>query len=221
MAEPPHWRSVYDFWFPQGLAEAATHRRMIVWWFDGGANAVLQPYAPTLRAASAGRLEHWNETPQGRLSLILTLDQFPRGLFAGTHDAYAADPQALQLAEQGIVNGQYDALLAPWEKTFFLLPLAHAEGPGHVKRLRQVVALTDAIARNASAELRAFYEFSAGQARGNLEVITRFGRFPHRNPILGRPSTTAERRYLEIGDFVHNRRPSGDGEGRSASPQPA
>jgi uncharacterized protein (DUF924 family) len=201
------WRKVYDFWFPPGLDEAPaeTHRGMFAWWFAGGSNKDLPPFLPVIEDARAGRLDHWLAEPPGRLSLILVLDQFPRGLFSGTPEAYASDPDALRLAEEGLSNGHYDALAKPWEKTFFLMPLVHAEGPDHRSRIEQVVALTEAVALEASAHLKPLYLHSVSQARGHLEVIARFGRFPHRNPILGRRSTHEERAYLEKGDFVYNR----------------
>jgi uncharacterized protein (DUF924 family) len=205
------WRAIYHFWFPPGLndADAETLRRRMDWWFGGGSNAALPPFAPVLEAARAGRLEHWSATPLGRLSLIVVLDQFPRGLHAGTPEAYASDPHALRLAEEGLRNGHHAALAGPWEKTFSVMPLGHAEGPGHRARLERVVALADALVREVPERLRPIYEFSAGQARGHLDVITRFGRYPHRNPILGRPSTPAEEAYLARGDFVHTRRMPG------------
>ena len=205
------WRAVYDFWFPPGLedADAETLRRQVEWWFGGGSNASLPPFAPVLQAARAGRLEHWTATPLGRLSLIVVLDQFPRGLNAGTPEAYACDPHALRLAEEGLRNGHHDALAQPWERMFSVMPLVHTEGPGHRERLERVVALAEQLAREVPEHLRPLYKFSAGQARGHLDVITRFGRFPHRNPILGRPSTPAEEAYLARGDFVHTRRMPG------------
>ena len=209
MNEAQDWRAVYDFWFPPGLddADPETHGRMFVRWFGGGANAELPPFAPVLDAARTGRLDHWLATPLGRLSLIVVLDQVPRGLFAGTPEAYAADPGALRVAEQGLRNGHYDALTRPWEKTFFFLPLGHAEGPDHVERLRRVVAMAERIAHEAPRRLQPLYRHSVGQARGHLDVISRFGRFPHRNPVLGRASTPEEVEYLDKGDFVHMRRP--------------
>jgi uncharacterized protein (DUF924 family) len=144
----------------------------------------------------------------GRLSLIVVLDQFPRGLFAGAPEAYASDPAALRAAaEEGLRNGHYDALTRPWETIFFALPLAHAEGPDHRERLERVVALAERVALEAPSRLRPLYRFSADQARGHLEVISRFGRFPHRNRILGRVSTPEEEAYLAKGDFVHTRPP--------------
>jgi len=207
MNEGQQWRTVYVFWFPPGLddADLETHRRMFGWWFGGGANPELPPFAPAVEAARTGRLDHWLAAPQGRLSLIVVLDQFPRALFPGTSEAYACDPEALRIAEEGLRNGDYDALIRPWERTFFFLPLAHAEGPDHLERLARVVALADAVALEAPERLKPLYRHSASQARGHLEVIARFGRFPHRNPILGRNSTPEEVAYLEQGDFVHMR----------------
>ena len=202
------WRAVYDFWCPPGLdADAATHRRTFEWWFGGGANAALPRFAPVLEAAKAGRLDHWRETPLGRVSLLVVLDQFPRGLFAGTPEAYASDPDALRIAEEGLRNGHYDAVSKPWEKTLFLLPLGHAEGPGHRERLERAAALAEAIAAEAPEHMRPLYQFGAGQVRRHLDVIARFGRFPHRNPILGRASTPEEAEYIAKGDFVHKRPP--------------
>lgn len=206
--EPAEWRPVHDFWFPPGLddADADTLRRRLDWWFGGGSNAALPPFAPVLEAAKAGRLDHWTATPHGRLSLIVVLDQFPRGLHAGTPEAYASDPQALRIAEEGLRNGHHAALVQPWEETFFVMPLVHAEGPSHRQRLERVVALAEALAREVPAHLRPVFEFSAGQARGHRDVVSRFGRFPHRNPVLERPSTPEEAAYLAKGDFVHTRR---------------
>ncbi len=209
MNEAQDWRTVYDFWFPPGLddADLATHGQMFGWWFGGGANAGLPPFAAVVEAAKTGRLDHWLATSPGRLSLIVVLDQFPRGLFAGTPEAYASDPDALRIAEEGLRNGHYDALTRPWEKTFFFMPLAHAEGPDHLERLERVVALVERIALEAPERLQPLYRHSVGQARGHLEVISRFGRFPHRNPILGRASTPEEVAYLARGESVHTRPP--------------
>jgi len=204
-----HDKQVYDFWFPPGLenADRETFRRRIEWWFAGGANAELPPFTHTLMAARLGRLDHWLTTPRGRLALIIVLDQFPRGLFAGKAEAYASDPQALRIAEEGLWNGHYDALTQPWEKTFFFLPLGHAEGQGHLHRLDRVVALAENIVLDAPERFRMYYQFSLSQARANRDLIARFGRYPHRNDILGRASTPEEVEYVKTGNFVHLRRP--------------
>ncbi len=195
------WRTVYDFWFPPGLddADPETHRRMFLWWFGGGSSPELPQFAPLVQAARTGRLDHWLFEPLGRLSLIVVLDQFPRGLFAGTPEAYVSDPDALRIAEEGLRNGHYDALAWPWEKTFFLMPLGHAEGPGHRERLERVVGLTERIAFEAPECLQPLYRHSVSQACGHLKIISRFGRFPHRNAILGRaprPEELAARKVV-------------------------
>jgi uncharacterized protein (DUF924 family) len=201
------WQPVYNFWFPPGLeaADLQRHWEMLEWWMRGGANAALPPFAPLVEAARSRHLEHWLATPKGRLSLILVLDQFPRGLFAGTPGAFASDAHALRIAEEGLRNGHYEALVSPWEKFFFVLPLAHTEGADHLERMKRVVALGERLAAEAPAHLQALYQFSLSQARGHLDVIRRFGRFPHRNIILGRTSTPDELAYLAKGDFVHTR----------------
>lgn len=207
MSEHQEWRPVHDFWFPPGLeqADAEAHRRIHLWWFGGGANAELPRFAATLEAARAGRLDHWRSEPLGRLTLVVVLDQFPRGLFPGTPEAYTSDPAALRIAEEGLANGHYDSLAWPWQKTPFLMAMGHAEGPNHLARMDRVVALQEAI--EAPPHLVPLFRFHASQARAHRDVIARFGRFPHRNAILGRHSTPEEAAYIERGEFVHNRRP--------------
>lgn len=208
MSAPEDWRRVLGFWFPPGLdeADAETHRGMFDRWFGGGTNAELPGFAPLLDAAKAGRLDGWRTAPASRLALILVLDQFPRGLHAGTPEAFSADPFALRIAEEGLANGHYAALARVWERLFASLPLVHAEGEGHLARMDRIVAMADDAVREVPDRLRPLYEFSAGQARGHRDVIARFGRFPHRNAILGRASTPEEAAYLAKGDFVHTRR---------------
>lgn len=203
------WRPAYDFWFWPGLDDAGVdvHRAMFGSWFGGGAGAELPRFRPVVDAATAGRLDHGLAAPLGRLSLIVVLDQFTRGLFAGTPEAYASDPAVLQVTETGLRNGHYDALTRPWERLPFALPLAHAEGPGHFDRLDRVVVLAEAVAHEAPPRLRPLYEHSANQARGHREVIAKFGRYPHCNAVLGTISTEDEAAYVAKGDFVHNRQP--------------
>ncbi|MBB3018674.1 uncharacterized protein (DUF924 family) [Microvirga lupini] len=201
------WQQVYRFWFPVDLstADIAAHWQMLAWWMRGGANAELIRFAPVVQAARSGQLNHWQETPLGRLSLIIVLDQFPRGIFAGAAEAYSSDQDALKIAEDGLRNGHYDALRSPYERFFHLLPLAHTEGPDHLERMRRIAAISERAIEEAPEHLKPVWQFSLSQALANLEVITRFGRFPHRNPVLGRSSTPEELTYLAKGDFVHMR----------------
>jgi uncharacterized protein (DUF924 family) len=197
MTSPYDWREVHKFWFPPTLASADHDglKKMLAWWMGGGATPELQRFEPTVEAARAGQLDEWRTTPVGRLSLIVILDQFPRGLFAGTAAAYSSDSKALQLAEEGFDEGHYDALSDPWEKGFFLMPLTHTEGPRHLQRLEKVVAESEKMLNAAPEHLKKIFEFALGQARGHLDVISRFGRFPHRNAVLGRASSPDESVY--------------------------
>ncbi|EIM25549.1 DUF924 family protein [Microvirga lotononidis] len=207
MSSQLDWRRVYDFWFPMDLSRSgiAAHWQMMTWWFHGEAQAELRPFAPLVHAARAGGLDHWRATPQGRLSLIIVLDRFPRGLFAGTPQAYSSDPDALRIAEEGFGNGHYGALASPYEEFFYLLPLVHAEGPDHVDRMGRVVAIAERALAEAPEDLKPVWQFTLGQARTRFDIISRFGRFPHRNPVLGRASTPQELTYMAKDDFIHTR----------------
>jgi uncharacterized protein (DUF924 family) len=195
---------ILAFWFPPGLdADEAAHRRQFQFWFGGGANALVTPkYANLLHAAGRGESKSWDDAPHSRLALIIVLDQFSRCVHGGTALAYAQDAKAVALSLEGLERGLYPRLTTVWEKTFFILPLGHSEQLAHLERC---VALAEALIAEAPAHLRAFYEFSASQARGHRDIVARFGRQPHRNALLGRDSTAEERTYLAAGQFVHQR----------------
>lgn len=206
------WGPILDFWFPAEMArrELAFHLKMSDWWMKGGAAPDLPQFAHYVEAAAVGGLDDWATTAHGRLCLIIVLDQFPRGLFVGTARAYAYDEVTLRLCEDGLANGHALELKSLFEQFFFTLPMVHAEGPDHLARLNRLLQLNiealPSLIRDYPA-LQPIFEFSIGQICGNIEVISRFGRFPHRNAPLGRRSTEDELTYIETGDFVHLRRP--------------
>ena len=204
MAAIDQAEDVLHFWFPAPLGgDRDAVARRIEWWFRGGADAgITARYAPLLARATASELDGWAATPRGRLALIVVLDQFPRSIHRGTASAFALGPKAVALALEGIACGHYDALATPWEKTFFFLPLGHSEDLAMVER---ALALADALVAEAPADVRWWLEFSANQARGNRDVIARFGRHPHRNEALGRRSTPAELEFVASGQLVHMR----------------
>ena len=209
LMQPDGWRTIYDFWFPAGLVDAdlETHQRMHTWWLRGGATAELLQFAPLVEAAERGDLDRWAEQPLGRLSLIIVLDQFPRGIYAGMPQAFSFDPQALALTEEGLRNGHYEALRDYWERVFFTLPLIHAEGPGHLERANRAAELVEMRLNDGPEHLRPIREFGLEQARRHRDIVARFGRHPHRNETLGRSSTPEEVAYVATGEFVHHRRP--------------
>lgn len=137
--------------------------------------------------AAAGRHDGWATTPQGALALLILLDQFPRNAFRDSPRMFATDAKALALAAQAIAAGHDEATEAPL-RAFFYLPFEHAENLADQQR---AVELT----RPLGGETFRFAEIHHG-------IIARFGRFPHRNHILGRVSTPEEAAFLLSGGFA-------------------
>ncbi len=141
----------------------------------------------TYEAAARGDLGEWELTPEGALALVLLLDQFPRNMFRGTKAAYRTDPAALMAADRAIEKG-YDRKVDPALRCFFYLPFMHAEDLSAQER---GVALNEALGE----------EDAIKWARHHRDIIARFGRFPHRNAILGRASTATEEAFLNQDEF--------------------
>lgn len=186
---------VIDFWFGSALEDpAAVGERNRVWFaadaaFDG---EIRTRFGATLRAAAAGDLRRWQLSPRGTLALILVFDQFSRNIHRGTVAAYATDERALALCRDGIVRA-VDMELGTVERLFFYLPLEHAEDPEAQARS---VACFAALHDNAAPALREHTGLALRHAEEHRDLITRFGRFPHRNLVLDRASTPAELDWL-------------------------
>ncbi len=179
---------VLDFWF--GVAGSADHgQRRDIWFKDGRSiDAEIRDRFLMLHGeAASGGLDHWRGDGCACLALILVLDQFPRHMFRDRAGAYASDALALAAARAALAAG-HDRDRPFVELNFFYLPFSHAE---------------DLAAQHRSVELRRELpehedkERSVGRAIDHLEVIARFGRFPHRNDIVGRESTPEETRFLD------------------------
>ena len=184
-----------DFWFADAASgPAAVERRNRVW-FAGGESfdrACTERFAATLEAAASGELDHWKESPRGRLALIILLDQFSRNIYRGTAAAFRQDSRALATCRQGIAKG-HDKQIVPFERSFFYMPLEHAED-----REAQAlsVRLFETLADESPEEWRARLKNDVGHARRHRDIVEEFGRFPHRNAVLGRDSSPAEQAYL-------------------------
>jgi uncharacterized protein (DUF924 family) len=137
-------------------------------------------------AAARGELEHWIATPEGALSLVILLDQFPRNAFRETPRMYDTDALARKVAAKALAAG-YDQRLPRELRKFFVLPFAHSEDLADQER-------AVALARRIGPE-------DLAHAEHHRDIVRRFGRFPHRNHILGRESTLEERQYLANGDY--------------------
>jgi uncharacterized protein (DUF924 family) len=184
----PEAQRVLDFWFgAPGSAPAGTRRPE---WFrksDAFDAAIRERFLTTYEAAVAGRLADWETGPRTLLALIIVLDQFPRNVFRGSPRAFATDSRALAAAERMVERG-WDAALAPLERSFAYLPFEHAENRAAQERSMQLFGV---LARDpASADLLEW-------ARKHCVIIERFGRFPHRNAVLGRVSTPEELEFLK------------------------
>jgi uncharacterized protein (DUF924 family) len=148
-------------------------------------------YADLHVQASCCALSHWEETPEGTLALLLLLDQFPRNLFRGSGHSYATDPLARTTARRALAKG-FDSKVEPILRPFFYLPFEHSE---------------DLDDQKFSVSLFEKHRDETGDAETlkwavvHLDLIERFGRFPHRNAALGRESTAEELAYLEADGF--------------------
>lgn len=186
---PEPAQRVLDFWFgppagPQnGLLRANWFRKDNA--FDA---AIGEGFADLVREGHGGGLASWDAAgPGGVLARIIVLDQFSRNLFRGEANAFAADPLALAAA-QALVAGGQDRALLPEERMFIYLPFEHSED---LTLQRESVRLFGQLADDEPA-LRGLLSY----ADAHLDVIARFGRFPHRNAALGRTSTPEELAYL-------------------------
>ena len=188
--------AVLDFWFgaPGSAAEVAARQRTL-WFAKSAANdqIVAERFAETLVAAGRGELDDWAATPRGRLALIVVLDQFPHHIHRGHGQSFAYDALSLALAMEMIERGE-DAHVTPIERVFVYLPLEHAES---MAMQDWSVALYETLADEAAAAERQLFDGFLDYARKHRDVVARFGRFPHRNELLGRPSTTEEIEFLK------------------------
>jgi uncharacterized protein (DUF924 family) len=198
-------QQVLDFWFPDSGHENNIETHAAFWTerMHGGMDAAIEDrFAELTLAAATGRLDHWAVTAEGRLALLIALDQFPRSLWRGTPAAYAQDIKSTRLALEGLKNGHFDAL-KPWEQAFYVIAIEHCEGPDHMDRMYLLDSVVDGIAERIPACLAPMRaRFRAQHARVTA-VIERFGRHPHRNSVLGRPSSQDEEDYILDGDFPH------------------
>lgn len=177
---------ILDFWFG---GEAGEEGFREVWFqrdedFD---REIRERFAGDYEKAAAGELDDWMALPRGCLALILLLDQFPRNLFRNDPRAYATDGKAREVADHAVTTG-LDRGLAPVERMFVYLPFEHSESVEGQRRSVELFLALDV--ELGTSEVLDY-------ASRHREVIERFGRFPHRNEILGRPSSAEEREFLE------------------------
>jgi uncharacterized protein (DUF924 family) len=174
------------FWF----GPAATRGQRDARWFrkdDAFDRECRERFLPLHERAAAGALYRWENEAQGSLALILLLDQFPRNMFRGTPRAFATDSLALEAARRAVAQ-RFDKDMLPVERMFLYLPFEHSENLAD-----QVLACELTKPLEAFPETEDAYRYALAHRR----IIERFGRFPHRNAILARDSTSEETEFLK------------------------
>jgi uncharacterized protein (DUF924 family) len=156
-----------------------------LWWSsDPGFDELIgRRFLGLLQAAAAGELQEWRATARGRLAEIIVLDQFSRNVYRNSPRAFAQDPMALALAQEAVAAGALTSL-EPMERSFLLLPYMHSES-------RKIHVVAEALYREFAPAGN--YEFELK----HKAIVDRFGRYPHRNQVLGRASTPEEVEFLQ------------------------
>lgn len=187
---------IVSFWIGEPAQDADALTAKLQRWFLGGETMdrlINKRFGAIVGSALEGTLDHWRASPRGRLALIILLDQFTRNLFRGTPRAYSGDRVALALALDAVDVGEC-RVGSSEERLALAMPLAHCE---HIGMQALSVALARELVDDAPSALRGPLYGGLGHAMKYQQIIARFGRFPHRNAILGRTSTAEEIAFLE------------------------
>ncbi|MCB1676179.1 MAG: DUF924 domain-containing protein [Halioglobus sp.] len=184
---------IHAYWFGELDERGMASRQRYALWFKASATIdrdCRERFGELVERAIAGELQGWERTDDALVALILLLDQFTRNIYRGTARAFAGDDRALSLARQAVTSGRYRRLPAI-HQAFLYMPLEHCED---LTTQHECVALFEALAAVTGDELIANF---TRYAVAHRDIIAKFGRFPHRNAILGRASTQAELAHLE------------------------
>jgi uncharacterized protein (DUF924 family) len=189
-------QDILDYWFgSQTDDRAVAQEKGRMWWTkkEETDRDIAARFTADLDAAARGERDAWAANPEGLLALILLNDQFPRNIYRGRPQSFAYDALALQWSLDGLARG-VDRMLRPIQRVFLYLPLEHAESLAQQERS---VQLFDALWREVPESHKESFAGFRDFAQRHRDVIARFGRFPHRNAILGRASTPEEIAFLK------------------------
>jgi uncharacterized protein (DUF924 family) len=189
--------TIREYWFGTDLEDAAVtaRQRARLWWSKDPAvdNEIRRRFESCVISAGSGELDDWASNPQDRLALILLTDQFPRSIYRDSAKSFAFDSKSLSLAQTGIDAG-FDVALRLLEKVFLYLPLEHSESLADQDRSVSLFQkLVDDAGPNEKPTFAEYLDFAVR----HRDIISRFGRFPHRNEALGRISTPEELSFLQ------------------------
>ena len=193
MNEP--WQPLLEWWFgTSGSAKEVAAQKGKLWFGkrDSQDLEARERFGDWVEQALAGGLTEWAQRPEGWLALVLLLDQLPRMIFRDTPKAFAGDLRAQQLVAQGIA-ADYDRQLQPIQRVFILLVFEHSEDLA--VQNEGVSRHIELMAQQPETD-RALFSDYLDYAERHQKVIKQFGRFPHRNEVLGRESTSEEQEFL-------------------------
>ena len=185
---PTEADEVLAFWF--GREDEPGYGKFREAWFRKDPEfdqQVQERFGPLYERAAAGELDGWREEARSCLALVICLDQFPRNMFRGDGRTHATDDKALETARYALERA-LDRELPPFQRVFVYMPFMHSES---VEDQRRSVELFGRLAEKPGAPDLTSY------AVGHMEIVERFGRFPHRNVILGRETTPEEAEFLQ------------------------
>ncbi len=190
------WLPLLDWWFGSAESPSEVAKAKNKLWFGKKKSQdtdALHRFGSLVELALKGGLSEWTESPQGWLALVLLLDQLPRMIFRDTPKAYSGDARAQELVRHGLKLGR-DLALTPLQRTFIYLVLEHTE---NLKSQEEAIRRFTALLPLLPATDREYFMQTLDYAKKHRTVIERFGRFPHRNEVLGRESTEEEVEFLK------------------------
>lgn len=187
--------SILEYWFGRHADDAVVaEQQRGLWWSKNEETdrAIAERFESCTTAAACGKLDDWAVSPRGTLALILLTDQFPRNMYRDQPRAFGFDSFAHRWCRVGLAQG-FDRMLRPIERVFFYLPLEHAESIEDQDRAVQLFdQLLQIVPLQHKEAFNGFHDFAVR----HRDIVARFGRFPHRNEILGRISTEKEIQFL-------------------------
>lgn len=208
---PADAAALLDCWFADARDSPAAARRRVAIWFGHHPDfdaALIARFGDWPARALRGEFDHWRETPRGTLALLVVLDQLPRNVHRGSPLAYAGDVAACALASAAAA-ADLAAELDPIEVPFCFLPFEHAET---LEIQHRCIAAYERELTRAAPGYEWLFQECLREAHNHCELIARYGRFPHRNAILGRASTPEELAYLaDGGRHWHQQAPGANG----------
>ncbi len=191
-----HYNTILDFWFGNPAEYTLVSPERMKLWFAGSEETnktICQQFKQDTELACEGKLDDWEKENDSLIALLILLDQFSRNIYRNTKKAFASDAKALAISQSAIESSR-DFQLAPLQRVFLYLPLEHSENLNMQNlSVDKYIELANSVSEEHKPTYRGFVDY----ANQHQQIIARFGRFPHRNSILGRESSAEELAFLQ------------------------